>query len=76
MVVDNYYMQLIIHDLTSTELCILGVGIGGDYGNTNELHTMSYQEGMTSNEYEEWQVVTNYHLVSKCQWSYIRVILT
>ena len=45
-VVNNYHAQLMLHDLTSTEVCFVGAGIGGGYFNTNELHTMTYREGM------------------------------
>ena len=38
-----------LHDLTSTEVCLVGVGIGVGYYNTNELHTMTYRE--------EWSVM-------------------
>ena len=72
MVVDNYYMQLMIHDLTSTEVCLVGAGIGGGYDNTNELHTISYQEGMASDEHDEWQVVVNkeWDQLDKKVWKY------
>ena len=59
MVMDNYYIQLMIHDLTSTEVCLVGAGIGGCYDNSNELHTIAYQEGMATDEHDEWQVVVN-----------------
>jgi len=44
-----------LHDLTSTEVCLVGVGIGVGYYNTNELHTMTYKGGMVSNERDEWK---------------------
>ena len=28
-VVNNYHTQLVMHDLTSTEVCLVGAGIGG-----------------------------------------------
>jgi len=42
-----------LHDLTSTEVCLVGAGIGAGYYNTNELHTMTYKEGMASDERDE-----------------------
>jgi len=54
-VVNNYYTQLMLHDLTLTEVCLVGACIGGGYFNTKELHTMTYREGMESDERDEWK---------------------
>ncbi len=58
-VVNNYYAQLMMHGLTSTEVCLVGAVIGGGYFNTNELHTITYKEGMASDERDEWKEAIN-----------------
>ena len=72
-VANNYYTQLMLHDLTSTEVCLVGAGIGGGYFNTNELHTMTYKEGMASDERDEWKeaIDKEWNQLDQRVWKYV-----
>jgi hypothetical protein len=50
-----YYdaMSRFDHNLEA-EVCCVGVGIGGGFTNTNELHVMKYDEAMATKDVEQW----------------------
>lgn len=36
------------------EICSVGVGIGGGFSNTNELHIMKFKEAMKTTNKDKW----------------------
>jgi hypothetical protein len=56
---ENYYaamasMEFGFPYVDGVEAAMVGAGIGGAYVNTNELHTIKYEEAMSSKERPVW----------------------
>jgi hypothetical protein len=51
-VMSEFGFDCVDHD--GVEMAMVGAGVGGGFRNTNELHTMTFDQAMASTEKDEW----------------------